>query len=269
MAISLASISRSAAVKAPRIALYGPHGLGKTTFGAKAPKPIFILTEDGLGTIDVPHFPLAKTQADVIDAIGALYQEEHDFQTVVVDSLDWLDQLIWHDINAKYDAKDMAYGKGAVIAAEHWRNILDGLNALRNDRNMAVVLLAHAQIKRFDSPETEPYDRYLPKLQDRSSALVQEWCDCVLFTNFKTFVTKSDAGFNKEVSRGITTGERLLYTVEKPAFVAKNRYGLPESLPLSWQAFSAAIAASSPQVPQSAAPAATPKAATAADPLEA
>ena len=270
MAISLQSISRASAIKAPRIMLFGPHGLGKSTFGAQSPNPIFILTEDGLGTLQVPHFPLAKTESDVIEAIGALYNEASEFQTVVIDSVDWLDSILWSAINEQYDAKDLAYGKGAVIAAERWRNILDGLNALRNDRGMAVILLAHAQIKRFDSPETEPYERYLPKLQDRSSALVQEWCDCVLFTNFRTFVTKSDAGFNKEVSRGVTTGERLIYTVEKPAFVAKNRYGLPESLPLSWDAFASAIASSAPQVPQPAAPAANPNAAEpAAEPQEA
>lgn len=243
MAISLQSISRAAAVKAPRVMLYGPHGLGKTTFGAQAPNPIFILTEDGLGTLTVPHFPLAKTEAEVLEAIGVLYNDEHEFHTVVIDSLDWLDSLIWADINEKYEAKDLAYGKGAVIAAERWRVILDGLNALRNDRGMAVILLAHAQIKRFDSPEVEPFDRYMPKLQERSSALVQEWCDCVLFTNFKTMVRKDDVGFNQKVARGITTGERLLYTVEKPAYLAKNRYSLPDSLPLSWDAFASAITA--------------------------
>jgi hypothetical protein len=241
MAISLASISRTAAAKAPRIMLYGPHGLGKTTFGAQAPNPIFILTEDGLGSLQVPHFPLARTEREVIEAIGALYADEHEYQTVVIDSLDWLDALIWQDINTNYDAKDLAYGKGAVIAADRWRVILDGLNALRNERGMAIVLIAHAQVKRFDSPEVEPFDRYMPKLQERSSALVQEWCDCVLFTNFKTLIKKDDVGFNQKVSRGVTTGERLLYTVEKPAYLAKNRYGLPEQLPLSWQSFADAI----------------------------
>ena len=254
MAITLQSISRASAVKAPRVMLFGPHGLGKSTFGAGSPAPIFILTEDGLGTLQVPHFPLATSEAEVLEAIGVLYNDEHEVQTVVIDSLDWLDALIWNDINTNYEAKDLAYGKGAVIAAERWRTILDGLNALRNDRGMAVVLLAHAQIKRFDSPEVEPFDRYMPKLQERSSALVQEWCDCVLFTNFKTLVRKDDVGFNQKVSRGITTGERLLYTVEKPAYLAKNRYGLPESLPLSWGAFADALAASiSPPAAQPAA----------------
>jgi hypothetical protein len=87
----------------------------------------------------------------------------------------------------------------------------------------------------------EPFERYQPKLQARSSALVQEWCDAVLFCNFKTIVKKEDVGFNREINRGITTGERLLYTTEKPAYLAKNRYGLPDQLPLTWDAFATAI----------------------------
>lgn len=242
MSFNLASIKKSTGIKAPRVMLYGPHGLGKTTFGAGAPDPIFILTEDGLGLLKVDHFPVAQSFDDVLGAIGALYSEDHNFKTVVMDSLDWLDNLIWQDIHSKHDEKALAYGKGAVIAADYWRNILEGLSALRDDKDMAIVLIAHSEIKRFDSPEVEPFDRYRPKLQDRSSALIQEWCDAVLFTNFKTIVKKDDVGFNKTVSRGITTGERLAYTTEKPAYLAKNRFGMPESIPLEWSAFAEAIA---------------------------
>ena len=128
-----------------------------------------------------------------------------------------------------------------MIAADYWRNVLEGLSSLRDHKEMAVILIAHAEIKRFDSPEVEPFDRYQPKLQARSSALVQEGCDAVLFANFKTIVKKDDVGFNKTVSRGITTGERLIYTTEKPAYLAKNRFGLPDSLPLTWNAFAEAI----------------------------
>jgi len=241
MAIDLKSIKRSSGIKAPRVMLYGPHGLGKTTFAAGAPNPIFILTEDGLGLLEVDHFPLATSYTDVMDAIGTLYQDDHNFGSVVIDSLDWLDNLIWVDINASHDAKDLAYGKGAVIAAEYWRGILDGLSALRDEHGMAVVLVAHTEIKRFDSPETEPYERYQPKLQARSSAIVQEWCDAVLFCNYRVVTKETDVGFNKEVRRGITTGERLIYTNEKPAYLAKNRYGLPDSMPLAWSNFSNAI----------------------------
>jgi hypothetical protein len=246
MAISLASISRRNALRAPRLFVYSVEGIGKTTFAAGAPAPIFIQTEDGLGSLDVPHFPLAAHIDDVTDAIGALYTEQHEYQTVVLDSVDWADALLWQDIEAKHEAKDLAYGKGAMLAADRWRQILDGLNALRNDKGMTVILLGHCQIKRFDSPETEPYDRYMPKLQDRSSALIREWVDAVLFANYRTVVKKTDVGFNKEIARGITTGERLIYTAETPAYMAKNRYSLPASLPLSFDALAGAITSSQP-----------------------
>lgn len=241
MAFDLKSIKKNDAIAAPRVMVYGVEGIGKSTFAAGAPNPIFICTEDGLGSLTVDHFPLASAFSDVMSAIGTLYSDKHDYQTVALDSLDWLESMIWRDVESTHDAKDLAYGKGAVIAADKWREVLDGLNALRNDKGMAVVLIAHCTIKRFDSPETEPYDRYQPKLQERSNALIREWCDAVMFANYKTIVKKDDVGFNKTVARGISTGERLLYTSERPAYMAKNRYSLPESIPLSWDAFANAI----------------------------
>jgi len=242
MAFDLKSISKNHAAKAPRVLVYGVEGIGKTTFAAGAPDPIFICTEDGLGSLDVAHFPLVERTDDVMQAIGTLYESEHAYRTVVLDSVDWLDNAVVREIEAKYDAKDLAYGKGAVIAADKWRDILAGFNALRNDRGMSVVLIAHTTIKRFDSPETEPYDRYQPKLQERTSSIIREWCDAVLFANYKTIVRKSEVGFNKEVARGISTGERLLHTSERPAYMAKNRYALPDSIPMQWDAFAQAIA---------------------------
>tara|TARA_R110002126_G_scaffold37059_1_gene112253 strand:+ start:144 stop:872 length:729 start_codon:yes stop_codon:yes gene_type:complete len=241
MSFNLKSIQKNEALLAPRIMLYGVEGIGKSTFGAGAPDPIFILTEDGLGSLKVDHFPIAKAVDDVMSAIEALHAEKHDFATVVVDSLDWLENIIWREVESKYDAKDLAYGKAAIITADRWREILNGLDALRRDRNMAVILIAHSTIKRFDSPEVEPYDRYQPKLQERSGAVIREWADAVLFANYKTVVKKDDVGFNKTSNRGISTGERLLYTNERPAYMAKNRYNLPDVIPMTWDDFEANI----------------------------
>ncbi|CAB4151911.1 AAA domain containing protein [uncultured Caudovirales phage] len=242
MAFNLKSIQKNTAFAAPRIMLYGVEGIGKTTFAAGAPAPIFICTEDGLGSLQVDHFPLAKKAGDVLDAIGSLITEDHGFGTVVLDSVDWLDNMIWADVESTHDAKDLAYGKGAMIVADRWREVLAGLNTLRNDKGMVVILIAHTQIKRFDSPEVEPYDRYQPKLQERSNAILREWADAVFFANYKTIVKKDDVGFNKTTNRGISTGERLLFTSERPAYMAKNRYNLKESLPMSWESFAQAIA---------------------------
>lgn len=254
MAFDLSSIRRGQDIRPPRIFIYGVEGIGKTTFAAGAPSPIFIQTEDGQGALDVARFPMASSVDDVRAALTTLYTEDHAFGTVVLDSADWLEQIIAKDVESKHEAKDLAYGKGALKQAEIWQELLAGFNALRNDRGMAVVLIGHSQIKRFDSPETEPYDRYTPKLQERSNALVREWADAVLFANYRTVIKKEDAGFNKTHARGIGTGERLLHTAEKPAYMAKNRYAFPESLPLSWQAVSDAIAGRVVQSEPSAAP---------------
>lgn len=242
MAFDLNSIRRGQDIKPPRIFVYGVEGIGKSTFGAGAPSPIFIQTEDGQGALDVARFPMVTSIDDIRAALTTLYSEKHEFGTVVLDSADWLEQVIAREVEAKHDAKDLAYGKAALKQAEVWQELLAGFNALRNDKGMVIIIIGHSQIKRFDSPETEPYDRYSPKLQERSNALLREWADAVLFANYRTVVKKSEVGFNKEVARGITTGERLLFTTEKPAYMAKNRYALPESLPLSWQAISDAIA---------------------------
>jgi len=241
MAFNLASISRGKQIKPPRVFLYGVHGIGKSTFGNKAPDSIFIPTEDGLGSLDCAAFPIAKSTNDVFEAITSLYSDEHDFKNVVLDSTDWLENIILAEMDREYDSKELSYGKGSVILAEKWRGILEGFNALRNERNMGVIFLGHNEIRRFDSPETEPYDRYQPKMTKQSSALVQEWADCVFFTNYKTLIKKEEVGFDKKVARGITTGERLIYTSETPAFYAKNRYELPHTLPLSWDSFAQAL----------------------------
>jgi hypothetical protein len=248
MAISLADIQHSHTSKSPRIVIHGPPGVGKSTFGAGTPQPIFIQTEDGLGSLHVDAFPLAQTWAQVIEAFTALYQEKHDYQTLVVDSLSALETLIWAQVvkdhqKQKPEAKnieDIGYSRGYLFALDYWQQFMAAVNALR-DRGMIAVLIAHTDVVRFDSPESEPYDRYLIKLHKRAFQMLYEKVDIIGFANYQLSVTHADVGFNRQVSRGITTGERVLYLVEKPAFVAKNRYALPESVPLAWPALAAAL----------------------------
>ena len=244
MAISLASLKSTTSLSPPRILAHGVAGIGKSTFASQADRPVFLQTEDGLGNIKVAHFPLARSFDDVMGALAALYSEPHDYKTVVVDSVDWLEPLLWARVckdNGWGSIEEPGYGKGYIAAIDLWRQYLDGLNALRDERGMTVIQIAHTDIKRFDSPEHEPYDRYVIKLHARAAALLQEHSDVVLFANYRISTVKSDVGFNKKVTRALGSGERVLYTAERPAFLAKNRYGLPDVLPLDWQAFAAAM----------------------------
>jgi hypothetical protein len=217
-----------------RICIYGDHGIGKSTLASKFPNPIFISTEDGLDSLDVTSFPRANAIEDVVESIKTLIKEDHDFKTVVIDSVDWLvEPLITRSVESSHDAKDLAFGKSQMFVAEEFREILQGLDMLRAKRRMNVVLIAHAAVVKFEDPRTEPYDRYQPKLPNRCNALLQEWADVLAFAAFKVIIRKSDAGFNAQKSRGVTTGERLLHFVENPAFAAKNRYSCPEDIEMT------------------------------------
>jgi hypothetical protein len=241
MAFELGDVIQSGAIwKAQRFLISGVQGLGKTTFGATFDRPILIQVEDGAGAINVSTFPeQVKSYADMEAAIRALHGD-HNFATAIIDSVDWLEPLVWAELIAKEPSndkgkrvaniEDYGFGKGYVKALAYWRWLMNGLESLRDNKGMNVVLLAHTEIKRFDPPDSDPYDRYVLKLHKGASALLQEWADNVFFCNFETRIEKTDVGFGKEKKRGTGTGERVIFTEERPAFLAKNRWGLPPKI---------------------------------------
>lgn len=227
-----------------RAVLYGLEGIGKSTFGANAPGSIFLGAEDGTAHLDVARLPSPESWQDVLDAVRLLGAEEHPYQTLVVDTLDAVEPLVWAHI-CKRDStgqrplrsvEDYGYGKGYQAALEEWRVFLAAMERLRA-KGMHVVLIAHSWIKPFKNPEGEDFDRYEMKLNAKAAGLVKEWADCVLFTNFEVLAHKDE---RKRV-RGIDSGARLIHTERRAAFDAKNRYSLPETLPLSWADFEAAM----------------------------
>lgn len=232
----LSQIITSPQNKPPRIFMYGVHGIGKTTFGAKAPNPIMICTEEGAEQLSVARFPLSTSSDEVLSCLRTLYKEPHEYKTVVIDTADWLEDMIAAELVKKHSAADLSFGKDSGLAMERMAEVLVALNYLRDKRSMTSIIVAHSEVRRFDSPMTEPYDRYQPKLMKPVSALLQEWADVVLFATYDVTVKKEKVGFNQEVRRGMSSGERVMYTEERPAYLAKNRYGLTGELELSWDA---------------------------------
>lgn len=237
MAINLASLRRGGERKPPRILIYGTHGIGKTSIAAGAEAPVFLQTEDGLGMLDAPTFGLLRTFDEVMQAITALYTEPHEFKTVILDTLDWLEPMVWAEasrINGWQNIEQPGYGKGYIAAMDVWRQLLEGLNALRDDKGMAIIMLAHCDIKKFESPESEPYDRYIIKLQARASSLIQEHVDCLLFANYRVSIVRdkiTPIGKKEDGrARAIGGGGRVIYAEERPAFLAKNRFSMPAQI---------------------------------------
>jgi len=184
MPLSLADLRTVTADLPPRILIYGPEKMGKTTLAAEFPAPVFLQTERGESAgLQIISFGHLTSFAAVLDALGALASEEHAFKSVVVDSLSELQKLVWAEVctrNNWQSIEQPGYGKGYTEADYIWRELIDALNWLRVERGMMVILIAHAEIDRFDDPETASYSRYAIDLHKRAEAMVKREVDAIL-----------------------------------------------------------------------------------------
>lgn len=232
-----------------RIVIYGVEGVGKTHWAAGSVKPVFLLAEDGVRNLDVPKLMNASgtdisTFNEVMAALTDLTEEPHDFKTLVVDTVDWLEPLIRQHVVATHcqgdDEKYDAFGRGVGFSMNYWRQLLARFDSLRVRRGMEIILVAHAQLKAEESPTIgAEIKRYGLKLPGTANAqvysLVREWPDSLLFATFEETAKKEG-----DKIKGNLTGRRVVKTVRGMMWAAKTRWALPPELPLSYEAYAKA-----------------------------
>ena len=241
----------SGVIPAPvKVVLYGPEGIGKSTFASQFPDPIFIDAEGGIKQLDVRRLPRPTSWAMLLDEVAEVRKGNIPCTTLVLDTADWAEALCIQSICAKAKVDGLegfGYGKGYVYAKEAFAKLLDELEeVVAGGRN--VVVLAHAMIAKFEQPDAVGnYDRWQMKTTKQVAPLLREWCDMLLFANYKTVVEKS--GSSPNAKNKASGGRRVLYTTHHPCWDAKNRFGLSDELPLDYQAIAAIISGKSAPAP--------------------
>lgn len=239
MAIDLNKLSKPTGNRPIICTLFGEGGMGKTTLAAMFPKPVFIRTEDGtaslVGNDEVSLFPLAQSSQDVLDAIEALATQEHDYKTLVIDSITQLATMIEGEIvEADPKAKSInqaggGYGAGYGAAADKHRQIREWAGSLTYEKGMNVIFIAHADTETLDLPDIDPFSRYTVRMHKKSLPHYTDNADLVAFIRLKTFtVTKDDK------VRAKSTGEREIICYPVASNVSKNRFQITEPIPFTF-----------------------------------
>lgn len=234
-------------LRAPlRCIFYGPEGVGKTTLAANASDPIWIDAEDGSGRVNVARYEfrdepgghVPRTYQDILGAVDDLTRNPHDHKTLVIDTADKIESMLWRFIierdrvRVKADLEnieDYGFSKGYTIAVDEWRALCSRLDTLRSTRGMGIILLAHSHVTSFKNPEGEDYERFSMQLNAKAGGFLKSWADIVGFCRFDEGSAKL-AGAKKV--KGWSTGRRMMSLVRTAAYDAKGRGGMPAELDL-------------------------------------
>jgi len=233
MAISLSTLRSSKSDNPPIVLIYGVDGIGKTSLAAEWPAPLYLATEGerAPSDVDIPAGDI-ESRPDLFNVFEELLTTEHEFKTVIIDSLDGLEPLVWQATCARLginSIEEAGFGKGYVEADTEWSDYLAALGALTR-AGINVVQIAHPEIIRFDSPTTDPYSRYQPKLHKRANALVREKSDVVAFVNYRITLKDKEVARQTKVTHAEGGKERQIHLNEGAGFNAKNRYSMPDTV---------------------------------------
>lgn len=232
------NITSGKQARAQRVVIYGTEGIGKSTLAAQFPDPLFIDTEGSTSNMDVKRMDKPTSWTMLMNQIAFVKANPTVCKTLVIDTIDWAESLAIESVcsmHGKRGIEDFGYGNGYTYVREEMGRLLDKLQELV-DIGINVVLTAHSQLRKFEQPDEDgAYDRYELKLGKKTSSqtapVVKEWCDLLLFCNYKTMVMTSESKKKKA-----TGGQRVMYTTHHPAWDAKNRHGLPDELPMDYAA---------------------------------
>lgn len=240
-----------------RVVLHGVEGVGKTSFGANAPAPIFLMArgETGLETLidagqlpETPHFPEVQDWNTATQALEALRTLDHEYKTVVLDTLNGFERLCHEHVcqvnfNGDWSEKGFSgYMRGYEVALPEWRLFLSALDRIREERRCSILCLAHTKVATFKNPEGPDYDRYTVDMHTKTWGLTHKWADMVLFATFHVETEKQSGRV-----KGVGGQQRILYTERHASYDSKNRHGLPEEIDFgtsgtqAWSNFIAAL----------------------------
>lgn len=231
------NISKGRVKKPLKVVLYGPEGVGKSTLASHFPNPVFIDTEESTAHMDVYRFDKASSWQGIKDQAEYIRTHPTEYQTLVVDTADWAEQMeIAYLCNKNgWDGLEGAgYGKGYTYSAEEFGRFLNILQGCV-DAGVNVVVTAHAQLRKVELPEEMgAYDHWEMKTSKKVAPMIREWADVVLFLNYKTVIVNVDGKGQTKGKNKATGGRRVMYTTHTPFWDAKNRFGLPDEIPLDF-----------------------------------
>lgn len=226
--------------QAQKVVVYGPEGIGKSTFAAQFPDAVFIDTEGSTKELDVRRLPVPSSWSYLLWEVDQVKQDPGICSTLIIDTADWAEKMCIEEMCSKHQVNGLegfGYGKGYVYLAEEFGKLLNKLTDLV-EIGINVVLTAHAIMRKFEQPdESGAYDRWELKLQKKTAPLLKEWADMVLFANYETYVVKEGEA-KKAKARG---GKRVMYTTHHPCWDAKNRKGFSEKMDFDFSNIASAI----------------------------